>query len=763
MRPLSSFSTFFAGILLLAAPAWSRAAELRYFDDAALRAVQFYDLDEGWVVGDEGVVWHSIDGGRNWERQSTGVRASLRSVHFLDPYTGWIAGREELPQGGSAGILLFTRDGGLNWKRLLGNSLPGLNFVRFVDEKIGFLAGDGSDQLPSGLYQTSDGGKNWQPVPGRRTASWLAAHFGPGGAGILAGAWMKMATLRGDHLVNGDTDSLGGRNLRGLCMMDDKNGIAVGDGGLVLMTHDGGTKEWPQLDVGLSPEMRANWDLHSVHAVGSKIWIVGRPGSALLHSRNQGKSWEVIATKQPLPLYGIFFKDEQHGWAVGELGQILATGDGGKTWQIQHRASPRTPALMVHSRGESTALDTVAVLGGVDGYMTAALRVTGPDFTNAAPARATEMMRYNAAVRLAGGVSGEMLWQFPLPSHIPTNDPQAILAAWDQLHGGRAADQLVRQLVLALRMWRPDVIVTDNSDRETSEYAVEPMLAEALQEAFRQAGDPKCFPEQCSTLGLDPWKAKKLYACWRGRAQANVMLDLTEIKPSLGTSPQDFVREASLILCTDAAPAPAQRGFRLLADHLENAAAHTHLMDGTNLAPGGEGRRTMTGLDRATDAEIKACRQAALLRSLAETPMKGLNSADRLLAQIGPMTANLPDAQAARAIHAVATQFAREGQWSLARESYLLLADRYPAQPLTIDAFRWLLKHNSSSEARHRHELGQFLVVREEEIVSKERAPLPSLMGERKPSSVPDFGTKTTEVKVIGEPIRAKTHRSCSK
>jgi len=70
------------------------------------------------TVGDDGVVWHSIDAGNNWERQPTGVRASLRSVHFLNPYTGWIAGREELPHnGGSSGVLLFTVDGGLKWQK----------------------------------------------------------------------------------------------------------------------------------------------------------------------------------------------------------------------------------------------------------------------------------------------------------------------------------------------------------------------------------------------------------------------------------------------------------------------------------------------------------------------------------------------------------------------------------------------------------------------------------------------------------------------
>src|SRR6266849_9595962 len=98
------------------------AADLRNFEDAALHAVQFVDEKEGWAVGDEGVVWHTIDGGQTWERQPTGLRASLRSVQFLNPYTGWVAGREELPHGqGNTGALLFTRDGGLKWQRVGAN------------------------------------------------------------------------------------------------------------------------------------------------------------------------------------------------------------------------------------------------------------------------------------------------------------------------------------------------------------------------------------------------------------------------------------------------------------------------------------------------------------------------------------------------------------------------------------------------------------------------------------------------------------------
>ena len=50
--------------LLLAVVRPACADDLRCWEDAALHAVQFLDADEGWAAGDEGAVWHTIDGGR---------------------------------------------------------------------------------------------------------------------------------------------------------------------------------------------------------------------------------------------------------------------------------------------------------------------------------------------------------------------------------------------------------------------------------------------------------------------------------------------------------------------------------------------------------------------------------------------------------------------------------------------------------------------------------------------------------------------------
>ena len=44
---------------------------------------------------------------------------------------------------------------------------------------------------------------------------------------------------------------------------------------------------------------------------------------------------EAIRWKRAVGFYGLHFSTPQHGWGVGELGKILHTKDGGRTWQSQ--------------------------------------------------------------------------------------------------------------------------------------------------------------------------------------------------------------------------------------------------------------------------------------------------------------------------------------------------------------------------------------------------------------------------------------------
>ncbi len=700
--------TIALAVALCVSPA--AAADLRYFEDAALHAVQFVDDKEGWAVGDEGVIWHTIDGGRTWERLPSGTRASLRDLHFINAFYGWVVGREELPHGGgSAGVLLFTRDGGQTWQRLLTNALPGLNRVRFPDPKIGFVCGDGNDQFPTGVFRTTDGGRSWEPVPGRRSATWLGAAFTKDGAGILAGAWSRLATLRDDTFGDGEVDQIGGRSVRGVAMLSDR-ALAVGQGGLVLTSKTGGAR-WGFADLRLTPDVMAAIDFHAVHAIGPQVWIVGRPGTFVLHSADQGVTWRFLKTGQNLPLNGVFFHDQKNGWAVGEAGTILATSDGGATWTVQRQGGKRAAVLCVHAHAGDLPLESLARLGADEGYLLAAVRLASPDPGSASPRLAspelastplrlaTDAQRFAAAVRQAGGLAGEMLWQFSVPGHLDQADKDALMRHWNQRQ--RADKEILRQLVLALRTWRPEVVVTDHPEPRSGNGAGA-LVAEAMHEAFALAADVQAFPEQIEQLGLSPWQAKKAYVLCEKAGEAQVVHDGTESRDRLEATPRDYAAPAAALLSDQPRSLPAQRGYRLLANR--GAATGQHMLDGVSVAIG-DARRPQPEIKINPDYK-DAVRQRRHLETLADN----MDDPSRTLALIAPALAKLPDDQAAAAAFAVAHQYAKKGQWLLARETFLLLTERYKAHPLVADAYRWLIRHASSSEARRRHELGQFLL-----------------------------------------------------
>ncbi|HEY3788641.1 MAG TPA: YCF48-related protein, partial [Urbifossiella sp.] len=481
-----------------AAPAFAQPAIP--FEDAAIHAVQFVDK-EGWAVGDDGAIWHSLDGGKFWERQKSGTRASLRGLHFQTPYNGigWAVGRlESAGSGPSIGVMLKTTDGGLKWEEIGTNVLPGLHCVRFINEKNGFVCGDGSEAFPSGMFSTADGGRIWKPVPGPRVPGWRGADFNRSGMhGIVAGAWSRLGTLTANGYRDAEFDPLSGRTIHGVKLGQLQTGtgfspsFAVGDGGLVMMSSDGGAK-WGFVNLGLSPAALANCDFKCVEVKGPHVWVAGRPGSVVLHSGDDGKTWNVQKTNLNCSINGMFFLDESNGWIVGELGIISATTDGGRTWNLQHAGGQRSAVLFLHAHARSTPLETMTVLGFGEGYLCAAVSVMSADAGAANPRQAAAAARLQQAVRLSGGAGAETVWAFPLTAQTSGMQPRELMASWDRAHGGKASEQLLRQAVLALRTWQPEVIVTDVA--ATSADPAEVLVILAAKEAFKQAGDPKAFP-----------------------------------------------------------------------------------------------------------------------------------------------------------------------------------------------------------------------------------------------------------------------------
>jgi hypothetical protein len=515
-------------------------------------------------------------------------------------------------------------------------------------------------------------------------------------------------------------DDLHGRSFHAL-QLRGSGAVAVGDGGLVMVSSGSRGTAWGAPDLQLPVEVLAPWDFHAVHGAGANIWAVGRPGSSALHSGDGGKTWETVRTGQTMPLHGIFFTDARHGWAVGEMGTILATRDGGKTWNVQHRGGQRAAVLFAHARSTGLPADTVALLGGQDGYLAASVCLTAPDPATAAPGQATHSSRFAAAMRALGGMGAEGLWQFPLPTHMARANQNEILQLWDRLHDGQAAERLMAQMVLSIRMWRPDVIVTDGIE---ASRGVDTMIAEGMREAVKRAADPNAYPEQIKVLGLETWKTSKLYSRSDGPGSCSVRLDLGTVSAALRSTPHDFAEGPAALLGTTV---PMERRYRLLASTIPGAEGHAALFQGVTLAPGGIARRAITADEQPAEEVVKAGHALANFRGMLDSTNSKIADPNRLLGALGPMLNELPADQGAPAALAVAREFARRGEWALAREAYRLVVERFPTHPLAVDALRWLIRHEASSEARRRHEMGQFALLTEKRFGSPKDVKTPKV------------------------------------
>src|SRR5262249_21364474 len=137
-------------------------------------------------------------------------------------------------------------------------------------------------------------------------------------------------------------------------------------------TKDGGIR-WQATGLHLSfPEPALTPELHGTfrcRGYSNHGRLVGTPGSVILQIDKSQKPVVGCVTGQSIPLNAGHFQDANTGWAVGELGTILATVDGGKTWQAQKRGGQRAAIMCINAQAKNTPLDLVSALGAADGYL----------------------------------------------------------------------------------------------------------------------------------------------------------------------------------------------------------------------------------------------------------------------------------------------------------------------------------------------------------------------------------------------------------
>ena len=113
-----------------------------------LRGVFFTSASTGIVVGENGTLLRTTDGGGTWTSQS-GTSAHLQAVYFADSNTGTAVGGA----GGGGGVILQTTNGGISWTSQPYGSTTPLLGVSFVSPTVGTVVGDNGI-----IFRTNTGG-----------------------------------------------------------------------------------------------------------------------------------------------------------------------------------------------------------------------------------------------------------------------------------------------------------------------------------------------------------------------------------------------------------------------------------------------------------------------------------------------------------------------------------------------------------------------------------------------------------------------------
>ncbi len=699
------------------------AAPRAWLDDAELRDVHFANANEGWVVGDRGVIWHTADGGRDWKRQNAPTSCRLEGVSFVNARHGWAVGGEPYSHApGSRGVVLITEDGGQSWRQDGATLLSELRGVRAFTTQHALAWGDRSAIFPMSLYWTADGGRSWSPFSGAVADDFVDAAF----SGPQQGAAI---TRRGDvHLIDerrtipARHPDAGLRGLQRVRFADAQHGVVVGDGGLVWLTQDGGAS-WHSPEATFPHVLAQGVDFRAIAVRGAKIWIAGSPGSVVFHSPDFGRTWETLPTGRNAPFNSLTFVDDGNGWAVGALGAIFATTDGGRSWARQRAGGERVAVMGMFADTETMPWEIFAYAGGQENAHAHAYCLTRRDWLNPLAEDREASPRLQAAMAAVGGSAAERSWRFPVQQRETSLSAERMVELWNELHDGNALEALAFELVKQLRTWRPAVVFTHAAPAQ-GDAPLEYVINQAVLKAGQHAGEADYRADEFAQLRLAPWKVNKIYGHLADSESGGEALAPTQLAPELGRSLGQQASLARAIVGQSEIVSSNPLGFQLLASALPESASGRGFLGGISLPPGGGAKRiSATSQDRSAD-QLKqlAVRQRNLQAILARVDDE--REAEIVLGQLPEMVATMNADSAAMTVFELAQRYHQHGRIDLAAQTYGLLVERYPDHALAAPAFVWLIQYWSSGEidwrGHARQQLAQHVESRSGQVVDKQ-------------------------------------------
>jgi|GEM_PF-1348284 len=321
--------------------------------ESGLMSVCYKNPYVGFSVGGE-VILRSGDLGVTWERclynSSENDDFTFTSVCFINSMTGYVAGKVYSdPPGILSQVVFKTVNAGTNWTEILRSPGTGLNSINFCSSNSGWVVGAGI------IRSTTNGGITWilnATFGGLNSIYYLENVYFPdplngwvsgGLTNTITNEYLNLIlkTSDGGQTWTQQTFSTGKSSdykLNSVYFINSLTGWAVGDGGVIMKTTDGGTTyvepnnesvpesyalyqnypnpfnpetkikfEIPSSEVGESP---GRWWMRNADGVGLvtlKVFdVTGREVVTLVNEKLQPGFYEVTFDGSNLPS-GVYF------------------------------------------------------------------------------------------------------------------------------------------------------------------------------------------------------------------------------------------------------------------------------------------------------------------------------------------------------------------------------------------------------------------------------------------------------------------------
>ena len=244
--------------------------DLMEFAKAEFNDIQFIG-DCGWVVGKNGIILSTDNGGKSWLISKWGS-FSFNKIVMTDINNGVIAA--------DGGYLLKTSNGGGSWDLLAWNDLTSNIKSLSIKGKTGIAVSD-----KSYILRSSDGGKTWAPER------------------------LEKLKVKKHYL-----------NLNSVSLLDDKHGWIAADDGIVLVTNDA-FATW-------ETKHFREYKYTTALMTGPNEGYVGGENGILLYSRDNGSTWKRTVLHRGN--INCLVKSDSMLWTAGDSGLLMAKDAKGK-------------------------------------------------------------------------------------------------------------------------------------------------------------------------------------------------------------------------------------------------------------------------------------------------------------------------------------------------------------------------------------------------------------------------------------------------